>query len=251
MTELALPEDLIEGRRTPLFDASSLPGPLATSHRTTVWAELRVVTGSVRYVDLDGTAPRDIRLDPGDNAVIAPGIGHVIEPSTDATFWLQFFRRSDAPLVPGVDAPTADDRGGPWQHRGVDLDTPDEIFEMVTRQYVDVVQDELLQPYFTFGPGYVDWQAHIGLVADYWCHVLLYAPGYEIDTIANHRRFHEQRAFTPSAFDRWLQVFDDTVDGGWSGPNATAAKKHAIGVAWAMAKRTLGPGVWDPHHRDG
>lgn len=247
MTEPALPEDLIEGRRTPMFDASSLPGPLATSHRTTVWAEIRVVSGGVRYVDLDGPAPRDIRLEPGDTAVIAPGTAHVIEPSTDATFWLHFYRQPDAPLIPGVRTANAMNRSGPWQHRDRDLDSPDEIFEMVTRQYVDIVQDELLQPYFTFGPGYIDWQAHIGLVADYWCHVLLYAPSYEIDTIANHRHLHDQKAFTPTAFDRWLQVFDDTVDGGWSGPNATAAKKRAIGVAWAMAKRILGSGVWDPH----
>ena len=26
---------------------------------------------------------------------------------------------------------------------------------MVTRQYVDVVQDDLLEPYFEFGPGFV------------------------------------------------------------------------------------------------
>lgn len=61
------------------------------------------------------------------------------------------------------------------EHRGRDLDTPDEIFEMVTRQYVDVVQDDFLQPCFNFGPGFIDWQAHIESVTDYWCHVVLYA----------------------------------------------------------------------------
>ncbi|MCB0921125.1 MAG: hypothetical protein KDC08_04845 [Actinobacteria bacterium] len=72
-------------------------------------------------------------------------------------------------------------------HRGCDLDTEDEIVEMVTRQYVDVGQDDLLQPYFNFGPGFIDWRAHTRPVADYWCHVLLYAPGYDIDVIEVHR----------------------------------------------------------------
>ena len=38
----------------------------------------------------------------------------------------------------------------------------DEIFEMVTRQYADVVQDDLLAPHFAFGSEYMDWQALIG-----------------------------------------------------------------------------------------
>ena len=85
---------------------------------------------------------------------------------------------------------------------------------MVTRQCSDVVQDELLQPYFNFGPGFIDWQAHIGSVSDFWCHVILYAPDYHIDTIDHHRALHEGDPFTPELFDRWLQIFHDTVDGG-------------------------------------
>ena len=117
---------------------------------------------------------------------------------------------------------------------------------MVTRQYFDVGQDDLLQPYFNFGPDFFDWQAHIRTVADYWCHVLLYAPDYEIDTIERHRHLHDQAPFTPELFDRWLRIFHDTVNGGWTGPKATTANKRATGMAWAMAQRFLGHGVWRP-----
>jgi truncated hemoglobin YjbI len=56
--------------------------------------------------------------------------------------------------------------------------------------------------------------------------------------------------FTPEEFDRWLQIFQDTVDGGWAGPKATRAKKRATGMAWAMAQRFLGKGAWRPaEHR--
>lgn len=248
MEELTLPTDLIEGRHTPVFDAQSLPEPLAASHRTTVWAELHVQAGSVRYVDLEGADPRDIRLDPGDRAVIAPGVEHYVEPATDAAFFVQFYREPDAPVIAGPVPIDSRSRSGPWEQRGRDLDSAEEIFEMVTRQYVDVVQDDLLEPYFNFGPGFIDWQAHIGSVADYWCHVLLYAPGYEIDTIENHRHLHDHTPFTPELFDRWLQIFHDTVDDGWTGPNASTAKKRATGMAWAMAKRFIGKGAWNPPH---
>lgn len=249
MDDPKLPVQLVEARRTPLFDFATLPDALASSHRTTVWAELRVQAGSVRYVDLEGDAPRDERLDAGESAVIAPEVEHHVEPSTDARFYVQFFREPDAPLVPGAAPEDRPVRSGPWPHRGRDLDTEDEIMEMVTRQYVDVGQDELLQPYFDFGPGFIDWQAHIRSVADYWCHVLLYAPGYEIDVIESHRPLHDRAPFTPELFDRWLQVFRDTIDGGWDGPKATMANKRATGMAWAMAQRFLGHGVWRPADR--
>lgn len=247
MDEPEFPAELVEARRTPVFDVATLPKTLAESHRTTVWAALLVQTGSVRFLELEGESPRDVRVQSGDRAVIVPGVEHYVEPSTDATFFIQFYREPDAPLVPGT-KPTPDSRqrSGPWEHRGRDLDTPEEIEEMVTRQYTDVVMDDLLSPYFDLGPGFADWLALIGAVTDYWCHVLLYAPGYDIDAIEVHRPLHDGAPFTPELFDRWLRIFLDTVETGWSGPIATIAEKRGTGMAWAMAQRFLGHGVWRP-----
>ena len=121
---------------------------------------------------------------------------------------------------------------------------------MVTRQYAVVVQDDVLAPYFAVHEGFMDWQALIGSVADFWNHVLLYAPDYPIDPIERHRAVHEQRAITGEALDRWLEIFHETVDTGWTGPEASRAKKRGTGMAWAMAQRLLGHGVWrPPQHR--
>jgi hypothetical protein len=119
-------------------------------------------------VDLAGADRRDVRLDAGDSVVIAAGVDHQIEPSTDATFFVQFYRDPRDPLLGQPAAAPAEGhrQSGPWVHRGGDLDSVEEIFELVTRQYCDVVQDDLLAPYFTFGPGFLDWQAHIRSVAD-------------------------------------------------------------------------------------
>jgi hemoglobin len=245
--ELELPDGLVEARHTPLFDTATMPEPLVVVHRTTVWATLHVQSGSVRYVDLAGADPRDIRVDAGDSVVIAPGVDHQIEPSTDASFFVQFYREPNASLVGEAPPPPAGSgrQSGPWVMRGGDVDSPEEIFEMVTRQYSDVVQDDLLAPYFSFDPDNLDWKAHIALVTDYWLHILLLAPDYDIDVVESHRHLHEHRAFTPELFDRWLQIFVDTVDGGWRGPNASLAKKRATGTARAMAAMYLGEGVWE------
>lgn len=248
VADLSLPGELVEGRHTPLFDTATLPEQLAVVHRTTVWATLHVQHGSVRYVDLAGADRRDMRVEAGERVVIAPGVDHEVEPSTDASFFLQFYLEPGATPI-GVAPPIPAGGGrqsGPWVIRGGDLNSSEEIFEMVTRQYSDIVQDDLLVPYFTFGPGFIDWRAHIASVTDYWVHVVLLAPDWDIDVLESHRHLHEHSAFTPELFDRWLQIFLDTVDGGWSGPNASLAKKRATGMARAMAMRYLGKGAWRP-----
>ena len=101
MGEPRLPGGLVEDRRTPLFDYSTLPDPLATSHRTTVKVELRVQAGTIRYVDIEGDSPRDERVAAGEAALIVPGVEHHVDPSTDARFYIQFFREPDAAMVPG------------------------------------------------------------------------------------------------------------------------------------------------------
>jgi hemoglobin len=252
MDDVTLPVGLVEARRTPVFDLESLPAPLATSHRTTVWATLHVQEGDVDYSDLDGDEPRHERVEANDSIVIPPEVLHRVDPSTDARFFVQFYRQPDAPLVPDLEPeqPPSPRAAGPWAHRGRDLDAEEEIFEMVTRQYAVVVQDDLLAPYFGIDEGFVDWQALIGSVTDFWNHVLLYAPDYPIDPIERHRPVHDRQPITGDALDRWLEIFHETVDAGWSGPNAERAKKRGTGMAWAMAQRLLGHGVWRPAGHD-
>lgn len=100
MADLLMPADLIEARRTPTFDHDSVPNALTGSHRTSAWAEIRVQHGCVRYLDLEGESPRDIRIERGGSAVIKPNVEHRIEPSSDAEFFVQFYRRPEADTAP-------------------------------------------------------------------------------------------------------------------------------------------------------
>jgi hemoglobin len=57
-----------------------------------------------------------------------------------------------------------------------DLDTPEEITEMVRRFYADVAQDDLLGPMFN-DVARVDWSEHLPKLTDFWCRALLDLPG--------------------------------------------------------------------------
>lgn len=91
MTEPVLPPGLIEARRTPEFDAESVPAGLLGSHHTTVWAQIHVLSGTLVFRELGGLE-RALDLRPGESAVIVPEVAHRVELASDTRFYVQFYR---------------------------------------------------------------------------------------------------------------------------------------------------------------
>lgn len=126
------------------------------------------------------------------------------------------------------------------QHRNSDLDTRGEIAEFVTRFYRQIAQDERFHHWFDT-IAQVDWHAHTGALTDFWVGVLLGEPHDPADEVIEaHRWLHDVDSFDQALFDRWLEILDSTLDDGWSGPLADAARRRGHGIAWAMAKRLTG-----------
>ena len=127
--------------------------------------------------------------------------------------------------------------GTPDPHRGRDLDERTEIAEFVTRFYRQIAQDERFHHYFDV-LARVDWDVHTRDLTDFWSAVLLAEPDRDPAAVLEaHRWLHEATAFHVELFDRWLDIFDTTLDEGWCGPVAERARRRAHGFAWAMAKR--------------
>ena len=90
----------------------------------------------------------------------------------------------------------------------------------------DVAQDDLLGPMFNDVPhvaglntSEADRLLVPGVVRD---------DGLRREPVSHtHRLIHSQRAFTATHFDRWLELFYDTVEVGWAGPNAEKVKALA------------------------
>lgn len=121
-----------------------------------------------------------------------------------------------------------------------DLDDPDEVAEMVRRFYSDVAQDDLLGPIFNT-VARVDWSEHLPKLTEYWCRLLLGQPGYSGNPLRAHQLVHQKNPFTDQHFERWLDLFCETVDLGWTGPNAEQAKAFAVRVARAHGRQLQRP----------
>lgn len=123
-----------------------------------------------------------------------------------------------------------------------DLDTQEEIAELVRRFYGDVAQDDLLGPMFN-DVAQVDWSAHLPKLTMFWCRALLGIEGYAGNPFRQHSLVHDQQAFTSAHFRRWLELFHETIDLGWVGPNAERAKALADDVARVHSTQLLGQPV--------
>ncbi len=123
-----------------------------------------------------------------------------------------------------------------------DLDTRTAIHDLVVDFYREIAFDDLLGP--VFGEvAEVDWAVHIPRLIDYWCRVLLGDPGYDGRILGAHEHVHEQHAFEPALFERWLELFAASVDRGWCGPQADRAKAHAVHIAGVLSRRLTGEQV--------
>lgn len=120
-----------------------------------------------------------------------------------------------------------------------DLDTPAEVAEMVRRFYRDVAQDPLLGPIF-MEVAQVDWNEHLPKLTAFWCRALLGLEGYQGNPYRQHSLINDRSPFTQAHFDRWLELFHDTVESGWVGPNVDRAFALAHRVAEVHGGQLIG-----------
>lgn len=124
-----------------------------------------------------------------------------------------------------------------------DLDTVDDVAEMVRRFYQDVAQDDLLGPIF-IDVAQVDWNEHLPKLTAFWSRILLGIHGYSGNPLRSHFEIHAREPFTHAHFERWFTLFEDTVHGGWRGPVADRALHMARNVARVHSTQLTG----EPYH---
>lgn len=116
------------------------------------------------------------------------------------------------------------------------LDT-DDVERLVRDFYRHAAMDDLLGP--TFEAARVNWNLHIATLVDFWSWQLLGRPGYVGQPLRSHEQVHMRTPLTPDHYERWVELFCDTVDDLFIGETAEVAKGRARKMAAAM-ERLLG-----------
>src|SRR5262245_25358730 len=133
-----------------------------------------------------------------------------------------------------------DEGGDPacWAHLFDDLRHDivgrDDLERLVVGFYRDAAMDELLGP--IFHAAHVDWSVHIPKLVDFWAWQLFGKRGYEGNPLRAHEPSHARTPFRPENYERWLGLFNETVDAHFEGPVADAAKQRAARIAKALRR---------------
>jgi hemoglobin len=99
----------------------------------------------------------------------------------------------------------------------------EEISELIAKFYDKVRGDEMLSPVFR----HVDWEHHTPVIIDFWAMVLLGSPDYKGNPFQKHLPLKIGREH----FERWLNLFAETVDENFAGEKSEEAKARALNIA--------------------
>jgi tellurite resistance-related uncharacterized protein len=88
----SIPTSAMPFKRTNHFTRTTVPPGLLRDHQTNngVWGKIHVVAGVVRYSIPAKSQMFD--LNPNRPGIVEPGVMHHVEPSEDASFYLEFWR---------------------------------------------------------------------------------------------------------------------------------------------------------------
>jgi hemoglobin len=108
-----------------------------------------------------------------------------------------------------------------------------DIERLVNAFYARVQQDDLIGPIFT-DVARVNWAAHLPRMYDFWQSVLFGTPGFKGNPLVVHRTLARLTPLTAEAFDRWVALFQATVDDLFAGPMADEARRRAAAIAGTL-----------------
>ena len=116
-----------------------------------------------------------------------------------------------------------------------DIVDRDDVERLVVAFYRDAAMDDLLGP--IFHAAHVDWSVHIPKLVEFWSWQLFGERGYEgRNPLRAHEPSHARTPFRPEHYERWLELFIETVDAHFEGPTADAAKARAVRMAKALRR---------------
>lgn len=113
------------------------------------------------------------------------------------------------------------------------LENAEDIHQLISVFYDKLLQDALLSPFFTT----LDFASHLPKMEQFWRFVLLSESGYTTNVTEKHMKMPLEKAH----FDRWLALFNQTIDGLFEGEVAAQAKQRAAVIGWTINSKMNPP----------
>ncbi|MCL6523696.1 MAG: group III truncated hemoglobin [Thermoflavifilum sp.] len=113
------------------------------------------------------------------------------------------------------------------------LNSRADVEQLVNLFYDRVKADELIGPIFQ-DIARVNWNKHLPIMYDFWSSILLDEDVYHRNAMIPHLDLNKRFPLQETHFQRWLQLFDETVNTYFEGEKAALAKFRAHSIAGVM-----------------
>ena len=110
-----------------------------------------------------------------------------------------------------------------------DISSKYDITKLVLTFYEKVNKDDELSPFFKD----LDFEVHMPKMIHFWSFALLNEPGYTPNVVEKHLHMPLKEVH----FERWLNLFNKTIDEHFSGEIANQAKQRAQLIGWTIKSK--------------
>ena len=111
-----------------------------------------------------------------------------------------------------------------------DIETREDLENLLNEFYSVATRDEEIGHHFAE----LNLQTHLPVIINFWEKVLFGNPVYFGNPLAVHQTLHEKSPLLLEHFQRWIEIFNQTVDELFVGKTAENAKLRAKMIAHSL-----------------
>lgn len=110
-----------------------------------------------------------------------------------------------------------------------DIQNRNDLESIIKAFYDKLLEDEEFKHIF-LQVAAVDMEKHLPIIVDFWESSLFQTNNYKRNTLKKHLDLHNTYGLAATHFEKWLDLFNNTVDQHYSGSLASKMKVKALSV---------------------
>lgn len=114
-----------------------------------------------------------------------------------------------------------------------DISSPRDIDHLVRAFYKKATADPVIGKFFT-EVVQINWELHIPVIVNFWSTALLGEGDYRGNVMDAHIKLHKIEPMKKEHFDRWVSLWQQTIEEMFVGSKAEEAKQRGSSIAQIM-----------------